>query len=311
MLLDNQESLTSDLLASLEKPEFCDIKIESSDGEIQVNKSILGIRSEYFTRMFSPNNNFVESSTGLVKLPYPKAVVKKVVIYLYSGKMDVEEMALGQLLDLMELLNMMNLSQELLRVKDHTRNKIYGGKFLYSECLKNLDKCSEMGMEDVGETLMAHLRINMRSLCQLEEVCVLSEIMIMKLLEGGDVGAVVKFLKPDLMNDDEEMEEEDTDYEVSDDDDEEEDQTIFRFKTFVTWLSANSMDDDKKGEVLGSFDFESFNIEELSSVVTISGLYSSDKIIARMEQLYTELERKAEMLKEELEWERNGGVRVG
>ena len=220
-------------------------------------------------------------------------------------------------------------------MEDYTRNKIYGGKFLYSECLKNLDKCSEMGMEDVGETLMAHLRINMRSLCQLEEVCVLSEIMIMKLLEGGAVGAVVKFLKQDFGDDDEELdpdydsgndddreesdyeEEEDTDYEVSDDDEEEvedesdedeeeEDiQTIFRFKTFVTWLSANSMDDDKKGEVLGSFEFESFNIEELSSVVTISGLYSSDKIIARMEQLYTELERKAEMLKEELEWERN------
>ena len=91
MLLKNQQSLTRDLLASLEKPEYCDIKIESSDGEIPANKAILSIRSDYFSRMFSSNNNFVESSSGLCKLPYPTAVVKKVVIYLYSGELDCQE----------------------------------------------------------------------------------------------------------------------------------------------------------------------------------------------------------------------------
>ena len=90
MLIKKPRSVCSDLLDSLEKPDFCNIKIVSSDGEIPASKEILSIRSEYFCRMFSKDNNFVESSTGQCKLPYPKAVVKKVVLYLYSGELDVD-----------------------------------------------------------------------------------------------------------------------------------------------------------------------------------------------------------------------------
>ena len=50
------------------------------------------------------------------------------------------------------------------------------------------------------------------------------------------------------------------------------------------------MDADKKAKVLEIFDFESFTVEELASVVRKSGLYPSDKIITRMEQLYNEME---------------------
>ena len=38
-----------------------------------------------------------------------------------------------------------------------------------------------LGMEAVGVTLMAYLRYNMNYLCQLEEICDLSESMIIKL----------------------------------------------------------------------------------------------------------------------------------
>ena len=82
MLLEKKSGVNKDLLASLGKEEFCDIKIEANDGEVAASKLILSIRSDYFCRMFSSNNNFVESSTGSVKLPYPRDVVEKVVIYL-------------------------------------------------------------------------------------------------------------------------------------------------------------------------------------------------------------------------------------
>ena len=42
-----------DILAHLEDPELCDVKIMASDGEIPVNKSILSMRSDYFRGMFS------------------------------------------------------------------------------------------------------------------------------------------------------------------------------------------------------------------------------------------------------------------
>ena len=84
MLLNNKTRVSSAFLASLEKPEFCDIKIEVSGGELAANKTILSITCEFFHQMF--NNNLLESSTSCIKLPYQKAVVEKVIIYLYSGE---------------------------------------------------------------------------------------------------------------------------------------------------------------------------------------------------------------------------------
>ena len=124
-MIKNKSQVNKDLLDSLKKEEFSDIKIEALDGEVKANKTILSIRSEYFSRMLSPNNNFRESSNGRVKLPYPKVVVEKVVTYLYSGEMDCDDMELGPLLDLMELLKMMNLTEEVKQVERYTDDKIY------------------------------------------------------------------------------------------------------------------------------------------------------------------------------------------
>merc|ERR1719500_2625394 len=120
------------LLASLGNPEFSDIKIEALDGEIGANKTILSITCDYFCRMFSQKNNFRESSTGRVKLPYPKAVVEKMIIYLYSGEMEFADMDLGQLLDLLEFLNLINLTGEFKQVETYTVEKIKKRKFPYS-----------------------------------------------------------------------------------------------------------------------------------------------------------------------------------
>ena len=88
MLIRNKSQVNKDLLDSLGKEEFCDVKIEAQDGEIAASKLILSIRSEYFSRMFSPKSNFVENSTGRVKFPYPLVVVERVITYLYCGEMD-------------------------------------------------------------------------------------------------------------------------------------------------------------------------------------------------------------------------------
>ena len=112
MLIKDSTELSKDLLAHLEDPEFNDIKIVATDGEVPANKTILSMRSQYFRSMFSDNNNFVESSSGSAKLPYPKFVVEKVVIFLYSGEMDCDGMVLRFLLYLMEFLNLMNLESK-------------------------------------------------------------------------------------------------------------------------------------------------------------------------------------------------------
>ena len=123
-MLNQEVNVIEDILSNLHNPVFSDVTIVATDGEIQANKVILSMRSQYFLRMFSPNNNFVESQENSVKMPYSKAVLEKVVIYLYSGQMKYEDMALRPLLDLLELLNLMNLSSEFSSVEGYVLKNI-------------------------------------------------------------------------------------------------------------------------------------------------------------------------------------------
>ena len=119
----NQE-VGKDILAHLSDPEYCDVTIVASDGEIGANKVILGMRSQYFRSMFSSNNNFVESQQNRVKMPYTKVVLEKVVIYLYGGKMKYDDVDLRSQLELLELLNLMNLSSEFSTVEGFVMESI-------------------------------------------------------------------------------------------------------------------------------------------------------------------------------------------
>ena len=67
---------------------------------------------------------------------------------------------------------------------------------------------------------------------------------------------------------------------------EESSKTVFRFRTFVKWLSVNAMETDMKEKVLKSMDFNHFTTRELATDVKMSGLYSKDRIIERILELY-------------------------
>ena len=209
MSLRNKESVTNDILAHLQDPEYCDVRIVATDGEIPANKTILGMRSHYFRSMFSANNNFVESQVGSVKLSYSKAVLEKVIVYLYSGEMEFHDMDLRPLLDLIELLNLLNLATEFSTVGSFAMENIKGGKFSFSDCLKSLDDCAKLGLKGVGESLLAYLGENFGSIAQMGEVGALSEPMMIRLLEEKS---------------------------------EEKNETVHRLKVLATWLSVNSLD---------------------------------------------------------------------
>ena len=183
MLVNKERDVIKCHLDSLGDPDFCDGKILASDGELPVSKFLLGIRSPYFRSMFSDNNNFLESQTGTVKMPYSKAVLDKMIIYLYSGKMACDDMSLHSLLDLMELLNYVNLSEEFSAVEGFAVDNIKAGKFSLSDCLKGLADCSLAGLQAVLEALLAHLGENFENFSQMEDVCLLSQHMILRLLQ--------------------------------------------------------------------------------------------------------------------------------
>ena len=222
--LNNTESVIQDLLAHLQDSELCDVKIICSDGEIAANKSLLIMRSQYFRAMFSSNNNFEESQTGTVKMPYSKVVLEKVILYICSGSMVCDDLALGSMLDLLALLDLMNLPNEFATLVDFTVGKIAEEKFPISECLGNLDHSSKLGLETVGKALLVHLGKNFLSISKLPEVGGLSEAMMRRLLQEKE---------------------------------EDRSQTVLRLEVLVTWLSVNSMDAQVKLVVyscLGGFE---------------------------------------------------------
>ena len=156
LVIDNKEPLSKAMLELLHVSEFSDVKIKAIDGgTIPANKAVLSVRSEHFRAVFS--NNFVESRDATVELPFTKAVLEKLVRYLYSGQMDCEDMSLQSLLELMGLLNMVNLATELAAVEGLVKDKIKKRKFSLSDCLMALDETSRHGLESVGVVLVSLL----------------------------------------------------------------------------------------------------------------------------------------------------------
>ena len=214
MELNKMESVIKDLVAHLHDPEFSDVKIVCSDGaEILSNKSILGMRSQYFHSMFSNSSNFVESKADTVKLPYTKAVLEKVLLYLYSGKMICHDLSLRSILELMELLDLMNLSEEFSTLEDFTSDRIVMGEFIGKDCLQSFEDSLKFGK--IGKTLQVYLKENVRKISKLAEVGGLSEAMMRKLLQE----------KMDDPN-----------------------QTVLQLNMLITWLSVNTVNTETKKE---------------------------------------------------------------
>merc|ERR1719480_439092 len=99
---DDRDMLIKDLLNMLEQGSLNDVKIKLSDGEIVANKDILIARSDYFASMFGNNNKFIEGETGSVDMSHycSKAVMEKIIKFLFSGRVYFGDLSLIQLLDL-------------------------------------------------------------------------------------------------------------------------------------------------------------------------------------------------------------------
>merc|ERR1711936_1270250 len=186
-------------------------------------------------------DNLVESRAGTVKMPYSKAV-----------------------LDMMELLNYVNLSEEFSRVEGFAVDNIKDGKFSLSDCLKGLADCSLAGLQAVLEALLAHLGENFVNFSQMEDVCLLSQHMVLRLLQEKE---------------------------------DDQSQTIHRFRTLMAWLSGNSTNAQMVDEALTMFDFDHFTVNELASDVRDSGLYWNSQIIGRMKELFEVKNYEVETLK--------------
>lgn len=69
---------------------------------------------------------------------------------------------------------------------------------------------------------------------------------------------------------------------------------ITRLRTFATWFSSNDLDSVTKEEIQETIEFDDFTTEELATEVKESGLYPTDKIIAKMLENFESKSKKLE-----------------
>ena len=121
--IDDRGKLVEDLLKMIKGGSSNDVQIVLEDREIQANKDILIARSEYLASMLI-KENFVEGKDNCVDMrqcDVNKMVMEKIIHFLFSGEMKLNDVPLLKLLKLMRISNMMLLPDIRNRVETFTR----------------------------------------------------------------------------------------------------------------------------------------------------------------------------------------------
>ena len=260
----SRDHFVEDILKMLEQGSLNDVKIKLSDGEIFANKDILVARSEYFAAMLS-KNKFEEGETSSVDLSHcSKAIMEKIVKFLFSGGLNFDGLSLfnglslTQLLDLSLLSEIMLLTDFKLAVDDyfidqlpHSADDVQSLSELIS-VLKLADQNHHASVKFITQELHYGLK------------------KIPRDVKCSDAfkALPLNLIKETFINNEN-----------------------YGFEAFLVWLSANEITEEEKVDIIENhFDFEEFTVKELLTFVRESGFYSDTDIDKRVLYLYKDLE---------------------
>jgi hypothetical protein len=271
----DRDMLAEDLLKMLEQGSLHDVRIKLSDGEIVANKDILMARSEYFATMFS-NNKFIEGETSTVDMRHcSKAVMEKIIKFLFSGVIKFSDLCLIQLLELSHMSDMMLLTKIKAEVDVYAVRVICRGsgingendKFLL-ELISGLKFAEQYNLSSLKPYIITELYCGLKGIPNDAECSDSFKTLSFNLIQ--DIFMIrryrtIRSLYPPT--------------------------TKERLKAFMVWLSENEVTVEQKNESMDSFYFEDFTVEELTTV----RLYSASKIDERVLDL---VKKKDALLKE-------------
>jgi len=245
----------------LERGSLNDVKIKLSDGEIVTNKDILMVRSDYFATMFN-NNNFIEGETSSVDMSHcSKAVMEKIVKFLFSGAVTFEDLSLAQLLELTHVSEMMLLHMLMYNVEDY----ITFHRVKLSELILGLKIADTYNLTSLASYITRRVFLNLKDIPNdVESSDSFKTLPFHKMREIIQLYNVDKLYVP----------------------------TFAVFEAFMIWLSENEVTNEERNEILDSLNFEDFTVEELMNSVRVSGLYSGLKIDKRVLEIVKEKDLK-------------------
>lgn len=275
----SKDHFVGDIL--LERGSLNNVKITLSDGEIFANKDILMARSDYFATMFS-NSKFIEGETSSVDMSHcSKALMEKIVKFLFSGELNFDGLSLTQLLDLSHLANMMLLTDFAFAVDDYIINQLP----CHADDVQSLDELI-LGLKLADHYQRSavrkyiidelHFGYGLESIPKdancWDSFKTLSFNLIKEIYKLDKDALKWTFYVPTIKYN-------------------------HGFEAFLVWLSENEITEEQKAEIVDSFDFEDFTLEELSVHVLNSGLYSIDKVVKRMTDICFEKELQKQAYK--------------
>ena len=255
---------------------FNDVMIILSDGAVFANSAIMSSASEYFATMLS-NDKFVEAQTKEVPMEEygTKEAMERVVDYIYSGDMNMEEIGFETLLEIMNIAKMLLLKTDSLftSLEAYIISLISKGTpgllrllrgFMLVEryCLDSLRKHSVNYLNAALINLEAEAGAS--AILQQLNVKMLTEIMLYK-YDPADP-TVKKWKTPS---------------------------SKAKLHFFQAWYFKNK---DCKAEdrkiILDSIDLDDFTGEELLTVVKKSGLFSEEIIDKKCIEMFRKSNQK-------------------
>ena len=282
----NRKYVTNDLL---KLPD--NVSIICDDGEVRANMEILSVRSDFFARGFN-NPGFMESQNKSIRMEgCTKAAMEAVKSYLYTGEMDFIQLPLDTLLLIMNVSREILIEVELFNSIEYyiktadpldlidRASKMRGISILsIPRSLKLVDRfrldnlwniISETSFHlaaiflinwtidagDESETLRdAIATVRRAAILEIQSLPmkIMKKLLLRDIIGGIPVPAAT-FKKP---------------------------WTKSRFEIFLAWYEANeeSCTEEFKKEILGSFNYDHFNGEELVTVVGRSGLLPREEV---------------------------------
>ena len=305
-VVSNKEHVTNDLL---KLPN--DVVIILDDGQVEANKDLLSVRSDYFARSFN-NPKFLESQSKSITMKgCTEAAMKALKNYIYTGEMDLMEFSLPT------LLRIMNFSRQIL-IEDDLYNSIeaYVKDTLniakpVSSASHSLTEETERSLKYISEYMGKVTKVTLLECPALvEEFCLenlkepVMQLLTFFLIIWNMNKSQWKSYLPDFTDSQWTLVDENRNILLSEFqklslktvkdvvnmkyDKNKEVQKLFegfgltriRFSLFVDWYSTNEANCAKmeKKVILASFNYMDFTGEELVTVVGRSGMFSREEV---------------------------------
>ena len=111
--IDKSWQFVRDMMQMFHDGSFNDVCIKLHDGEIKANKSVLAARCEYFAATFRWKSNNNHDAEEIVVSDCSKKIMTRIIKYLFSGVLKIDDLSLLELLQLRDQVRKMLPGEDL------------------------------------------------------------------------------------------------------------------------------------------------------------------------------------------------------